>query len=471
VRFECFNTAWLSQKHEKQGLIKVPPMVALRLRNSLPDAAGDFVITLLHHPYGWFDPTNRRRIQGELEANSDLIMTGHEHVSGQYDRSNPNAGTVQYIEGGVLQDDRGSSSFNVIKLDFAAQQREVVQFELRAHAYVVAQRTGPVPLAKNSGAFSRRFVANDEFSAELTDPGRAFKHPRRRDLRLRDLFLYPDLRQRMFEKMLKGQKSAPTTIYSENVLEHLLKVKRALIIGPSESGKTTFARALYSDLQLAHHLSPVLISGNDIEGYTEEALRRAVKKAVSKQYSAALTDEYAQLQPECKVLLIDNFQAFEYNSKAQARLLREADSHFGLIVVFADDLFRFEELSDEAREYSPFMNFDHCEIKPLGFRLRRELIRKWVLLGQEYRITQAEVFEEVERRERAVDNVLRGELPSYTLFVLLILQACEVDLNQAINSGTYGYLNDFLITRAVATISKEITDIGMISMYLAHLAL
>ena len=326
-------------------------------------------------------------------------------------------------------------------------------------------------LLSNSRAFTRRFVPQEEFGAEIIDPGRAFKHPRRRDLRLRDLLIYPDLRQRMFEKRLQGQKSVPSTIYSENVPDHLLKVKKALILGPSESGKTALARALYSDFQTLHHLVPILVKGEEIMGHTANALRRAVQDAVSKQYSSANIDEYFQLPPEQKVLLIDDFQGFRYNSKGQERLLRDADKQFGMILVFADDLFRYEELSEEGRACNPFATFDHCDIKPLGFRLRHQLIRKWVLLGQEYRISQADVFHEVERRERAVDEIIRGELiPAHALIVLLILQACEIDPNQAINSGTYGYLNDFLITRALANISKQITDIGMMSTYLSYLA-
>jgi hypothetical protein len=471
LRFECLNTAWLSRKQEEQGQIRLPHKIASRIRDNGSTTADDFVITVFHHPYGWFDSTNRRQIQAELEKNSDLIITGHEHVPDQYHRITPETSHVQYIEGGVLQGDGPGSSFNIVRLDCDLNEQNFIRFEFRANAYTPERRTGPLPLAKNTGAFGRRLLTNDIFNSELNDPGRSFKHPRRRDLRLRDLFIYPDLGQRLFEKRARGQKSGPTAVYSENVLQHLLDVKRSLIIGPNESGKTALARAIYSDLQLIHHLVPVMITGRDLEGYTAESFRRTLAKIVPKQYSTAIADEYFQLPPEKKVLIIDVFESFEYNSKGQARILGEAEKHFGTIIVLANDLFRYEELSDEAREANPFVSYDHCEIRPLGFRLRRQLIRKWVLLGREYRFTAAQVFEEVERREDVIDNILRGELiPAYPLLVLLILQADEVDPNQAVTSGTYGYLNDFLITRALANISRHITDIGTMSTYLSHLA-
>ena len=358
-----------------------------------------------------------------------------------------------------------------MRLDFGLRQQQLLQFGFHSNVYKVVQRSGLHVMTRNRGTYSRRFNSNEQFNSEINDPGRAFRHPRRRDLRFRDLFLYPDLRQRMFAKRLRGEQSAPTTIYGEGVLEHVLKVKNTLIIGPSESGKTALARALYSDLQLIHHLVPLIVNGTDIQGYTREALRTAVDKAVSKQYGPNLIEEYSQLSSDRKILILDDFQKFEYNSKAQAKLIREAKNLFGGMVVFADDLFRYEELSDEGREVNAFVDFDHCEIKPLGFRLRRQIVQRWVMLGQEYQITQLEVFEEVERRERIIDSILRGELiPAYALIVLLILQAGEVDPNQAVNSGTYGYLNDSLIMRALANISKQITDIGTMSTYLGHLA-
>ena len=98
VRIECINTAWLSQKHEQQGHIHVSK-VAARVQDGCNSASDDFVISVLHHPYGWFDATNRRRVQSELEKNSDLINTGHEHVSEQYQRTKADNTDVQYIEG------------------------------------------------------------------------------------------------------------------------------------------------------------------------------------------------------------------------------------------------------------------------------------------------------------------------------------------------------------------------------------
>jgi len=471
LRIECLNTAWLSRKNEEQGQIRVSHKVAARIGESGGEDAGDsFVITILHHPYGWFDPTNRRRIQSEIEKHSDLIMTGHEHAADHYQRKKTDITEVQYVEGAVLQGD-GVSSFNLVRLDFPARQQEVLQFSFHGTSYNVTHKGGARAMIRNGGTYSRRFQSNDQFNNDLSAPGRGFKHPRRRDLRLRDLFLYPDLRQRMFDKRLRGDTSAPSTIYGENVVDHFIKIKKALIIGPHESGKTSIARALYSDFQVIHHLTPILIEGNEMRGYTRDALRDAVDRAVARQYSDSVVNEYSQLPVEKKVLILDNFQAFEYNAKAQARLIKEAEGVFGIIVVFADDLFRYEELSEESREVGAFVDFDHCEVRPLGFRLRRQMIQRWVWLGQEYQITEPEAFQEVERRERVVDTILRGELiPAYPLIVLLILQAGEVNPDQAVNSGTYGYLNDSLITRALANVSRQITDIGTMSTYLGHLA-
>jgi hypothetical protein len=471
VRFECLNTAWMSRREEHQGDIKFPPKIVCNTRGPDAGSGSDFVIAIFHHPYAWFDATNRRFVQSELEKNSDLVLTGHEHVSDAYERVSRKATNVQYVEGAVLQSSGHESGFGLLRLDFGRDQQQLLRFDFTGAGYRLLG-TDSQPLKRNAGAEGRRFLVTDTFSEELNSMGRGLKHPRRRDLRLRDLFQYPDLRQRPFEKRLQGhQKVPPTTIFGEDLVAHLLRAKKTLIVGPTESGKSALARALYLDLQNEYHLTPVLLNGSRIDGHTADALRRAILSAVGAQYSRAAPDEYNQLLRDKKVLIIDDFNAFPFNAKAQARLLREAENHFDTIVVLADELFRYEELSDEARDVNPFGAYEHCEIRPLGFRLRRQLIRKWVVLGQEYTLSPQHLFDEVEKRERVVDNILRGELiPTYPLFVLLILQAGEVDPNQAVNSGTYGYLNDFLITKALANVRREQTYIGTLSTYLGHVA-
>jgi len=470
LRFQLLNTAWLSTKHEQQGEIRFPPGIASQMSQSAQTSPDDYTITLFHHPYSWFDPSNRRLIQTEVESHSDLVLTGHEHVAEQYRRQTANKAELQYVEGGVLQGD-AHSSFNPLRLDFSANTTTFHPFVFHGGSYSCPNSQAPAILTRNHGSKRRTTYSNKHFNTELNDPGRAFKHPRRRELTLRDLFIYPDLRQRTLIPRNSGESSTSSTIHSERVLEFIQARKRILITGPSESGKTALARVLFFDLQELYQLSPVFVESADLAGYTRESLKIAVERALTKQYSAEAVDPYFKLPRDKRILILDNFQEYDFNGKAQARLLEEIRSLFESIIIFADDLFRYQELSNEGQNAPPLFDFDHCELKPMGFKLRHNLIQKWVLLGQEYQITETNAFWEVERRERVINTILDEQLiPPYPLLVLLVLQAGEIDANQPISSGTYGYLNDFLIRRALANVSKQVTDIGTMPSFLGHLA-
>src|SRR5437868_5578005 len=76
ISFHCYNTAWMSQLHEQQGKLVYP--IHIPQQRNLPT---DLTISLLYHPFNWFESNNARNFRKELERTSDMILTGHEHVS------------------------------------------------------------------------------------------------------------------------------------------------------------------------------------------------------------------------------------------------------------------------------------------------------------------------------------------------------------------------------------------------------
>ena len=117
VQFNLFNTALLSRVDERQGGLLFPlnviPTTAL---NQNPPQV---VVSVLHHPYNWFDPSNARDLRRQLESSSDIILTGHEHESDSFAVIRGPREEVEYIEGAILQEYRGSqeSGFNIALID------------------------------------------------------------------------------------------------------------------------------------------------------------------------------------------------------------------------------------------------------------------------------------------------------------------------------------------------------------------
>src|SRR5437899_328004 len=74
IKFQCYNTAWLSRKHELQGKLFFP----LQSLEPLPVDAS-ISLSLFHHPYNWLDANNFRSLRDTVEQTSDIVFTGHEH--------------------------------------------------------------------------------------------------------------------------------------------------------------------------------------------------------------------------------------------------------------------------------------------------------------------------------------------------------------------------------------------------------
>ena len=86
---QCYNTAWMSQLHETPGRLLAP--VWLNREVSEP---ADLMLTLFHHPYNWLEPINGKAFRKQVEQSSDIILTGHEHVSEQYSKKTIREETV-----------------------------------------------------------------------------------------------------------------------------------------------------------------------------------------------------------------------------------------------------------------------------------------------------------------------------------------------------------------------------------------
>ena len=72
IRFNCYNTAWMSQLKEQPGRLQFP-VDALPVAERSPH----LVVSLFHHPYGWLDSINARTFRHYIEQSSDFVFTGH----------------------------------------------------------------------------------------------------------------------------------------------------------------------------------------------------------------------------------------------------------------------------------------------------------------------------------------------------------------------------------------------------------
>jgi hypothetical protein len=466
VLISAYNTALMSSFKETQGQLRFP--VELVSSPLLTSGSYDLMLTMFHHPYNWLESANSRQFRKHVERTSDLVLTGHEHESGSFKKQNTTGEELQYIEGATLQEDGpAESQFNVIVCDLDEQKHKLTQFKWDAGRYMTSVEGKWVPFLRNSAA-RRQFENSPAFIKVLEDVGTGFTHPRRAQLTLKDIFVYPDLTHHFLLKA-RVMKNSPEFLTSDKVLAHITEHERVLIIGGDQSGKTCLAHTLYTDLQAQPLLTPLLLSGREIVNHEPDTFFELVEKSFAAQYSPLVLDAFNQLPREKRVLIVDDWHQTKLNEAGQKLVLEAAQRFFGKIVVIAGDIFRIRELWQH--EWNPSFEFDRCEIREFGHFLRGRLIERWYSLGQEYSSDEARLRHDVDQAERLIATLLgKNLIPSYPVNVLAVLQACEAGKTANAPAGSYGYLYEVLITSALATVSKELVDLDTMYAFLGRIA-
>jgi hypothetical protein len=452
----CINTAWMSQIKELQGQLYVPPPVFSELGRG---SENQLIVSVFHHPYKWFEVNNSREFLRAIEANSDLVITGHEHSSDVYtkDRSEE---ISTYVEGGALHDPDFDSEFAIIKVDSIAKKQTVVRFRWQTDLYTQSTQLEK-PLVRNPAILAGRLESTDGFRHFLDDPGIGFTHPRKTTLSLSNLYVYPDLRLRSL-----GRKSTET-VPGDQLISFIHSKERILVAGPTFSGKTALAKTLYSDLRMIGAI-PILLSGSDLKNPSPAAFERDVRTACELQYGPDSYERFRQCSSDKKILLVDDWEKATINSQGREAFYENANLHLRQLIFFTSDLFT---LPSEITSLSNTRDVAFCEIKEFGYQLRDQLITKWCRLGQEFTIDEIELAHEISTNSNRIETLIgKGIMPSYPMFVLAALQ--ERDSSSLISTqyGSYGHVYDSLITSRLITSAKRATDIGTWYAYLGLLA-
>lgn len=474
-RFDCYNTAWMSQQNEQQGALLFPVRLlaseAINAGAINDDERDDIRISLIHHRDNWLESNNARLLRDHLDVYSDIIFSGHEHVGATYSKTIADGTGPQYIEGAVLQDHKspGNSGFNVLELDLSKGLRKTSRFRWSGQRYSCEPEGEWTKFERNSSMMRGQFQIAPSFLKVLRDPGVGFIHPGKPDLTLDDLFVYPDLRRMSLQKLVKSNSTAKL-VAGRDVVRFVAESKHVMVSGPDDSGRTSLAHMLYLDLRYQERLVPVLLNGSEIHGKSPEAaLRRELNRAVTEQYSGEMVEIYNQLDPTRKVLIVDDWHKLKYGQNGQILLLNQAEKSFGYVVCFADDIFALEQFAGGGEK--PFRDYELCEIRELGHLRRNELIRKWQSLGTDYSESETDLAHSITAIETTVNTLLgKNLLPSYPVIILAILQSYATQRSANTSAGSYGQMYEALITAALASVSKKAVELGTKYTYISHIA-
>ena len=233
-------------------------------------------------------------------------------------------------------------------------------------------------------------------------------HSMKNELKLSDIFIYPDL-------TIIDNKDNDKKISSETVINDFEKGTKLAIIGDDQSGKTALLKVYVKVLKERGFL-PVYIK--DSQELLQGNIDYRIDSLVKEQY----TDNNSVMDFDHKIIvpIIDDF----HKSKYKERIIQRLQVYESCIVV-VDDIFSLDLSLDML--IADFARYKIRELKP---SLRNKLIKKWILIKEsdnhDTNFLNGDL-EKIDEYTRIVDSSLGkmngfGIMPAYPFFILNFLR-------------------------------------------------
>ena len=230
-------------------------------------------------------------------------------------------------------------------LDLVERRHMTVTYSWSSGMYRPTKRPAWASFVRNPLLAQQALENNEHWSDVLDDPGTAFTHPRRGKLRLSDLFVYPDLTRRSLNP---ADAKNDRRIDSSDVLDFVASKKKVVFTGPSDSGKTSLAKRLYMDLKQRQGSVPILVTGKKLHKVKARDYLRVFVMAFEEQYTSSQAERYRQLEPSRRLVIVDDFEQARLSARGRAALMEATTRFAGSILIFADELFTIDRLSQTA---------------------------------------------------------------------------------------------------------------------------
>ena len=459
ILFHCFNTAWLSRRNEQQAKLFLPQ----QLYNFTTPPNVDVSVALFHHPYNWIEANNYKLLKDFVESQADVVLTGHEHDADVVRHEAITGGSLDYLMAPAFDDpDIPLNGFQMLTVDFDREDQKATIFSWESSRFEVLH-SRIWSLQRNLDRPADPLALRPEFLADLRDVGAAYRHPRcnapQCSLRLRDLYVYPDLKHRELDKAVKPKKTEKPPILGNEFAEFLGSNAKVLLFGADDCGKTSFAKTLYEDLRSKGDY-PLLISGASLKRVTDDkTLVPAISKAIVEQYATKLATPYLQVDKVRRILIVDDFDRSRFPREGQQKLIACIKTRFDRMLVIEPDYLEIQDLLATV-ENDPFVGFERCSIKEFGHYHRQKLIEKWIKFGRDdLEVIGESINKLVLRTDKTISTLIgKNTMPHHPVAILSLLQLLESTKAVSTANGAYGYLYEMLLKQALATVDAKQVD-------------
>lgn len=473
IQLHLLNTTRFTRRRDAPGRIWFPvEQLALNLKkHNHPDS---ITIGILHHPYNWHHPDNGRQLKSLLESHCDILLTGHEHNPDQYLKLRRTTEQNLYVEGGILQDhdNPDNSSFNIVRIVPDEQIFKCWSFAWTGTRYDPLSEHFEHRYLRLRKPLLNQFELEKEWSSYLEQLNTDLRNPRCRDLKLSDLFVYPDLQRLDVRKAC-----SPTGIVRDrDVVGFIQERKRTLIAGAEKTGKTCLAKRLFIDLQEAGYI-PILIDADfKVQQRKKmkfgDALSQSIDDVCRFIYGEQSATQLWQAKPSDRAIIIDDYDALPLGTNGRDEMLRWFDEHFGCVVLLADPGIRITEILNRSGQDTLLWTYEHVDILECDAESRYSLIRNWLLAGTDsFSVSLDKVYENAVRYAQVIDAIIgQGAIPSLPIYILMMMQQIETRGNVENTTGLYGSLYELIIRDVIKGAAADYADLEVKLNYLSEFA-
>ena len=271
--------------------------------------------------------------------------------------------------------------------------------------------------------FSQSFI---DFLTDATLLTKA--HHNKRDVKLDDIYIYPEL------LYFDDEKKKEKTYSSETLAQEFKEGNKFVIIGDDQSGKTSLLKNYIAILKTKHFI-PIYILDKDggLQGNFDNRINRIFKDEYKN-----ITENLESYNQSKIVPIIDDF--YKVNNKE--KIIRSLQRYKNCILV-VDDIYCLDIQNENI--LAGYKKYRIKEFKP---SLRNKLIKKWISLTDEsdnnfINNTYDKLDEKTELVDVALGKAIGGGImPSYPFFILSLISTYDTfdkPLDQEITSQGYCY--------------------------------
>jgi hypothetical protein len=465
VKINCYNTSWLSLIKEQQGKLYFPMTF---LPQESDQNRSNLTISLLHHPYNWFNETNARRFREYLDKNSDIIITGHEHINDQYIRLGQDGNFTNYIESDSLQGNDNQSGFNIVVVDIQEGKQKIINYSWNKSIYAPKISSDWIKYRQFDKIRKHKFQLKEIFKDFLNDIGINLTHPFVSKPTLDDLYVYPTVLDLNFES---GDITTKNYLLTENLFTFNTPAQsKIFLVGADGSGKTGFCKQIFK--QFYHSpLLPIYLEGKKINSTAIGDSVKEIENAFCDEYDCSKIEDFRQIDRAKILIIIDDFHGIKLNNKYKTIFISNLIKLYPNILSTVNNYFLIEEiLSKKEKQSIVYEEFLKFQITEFGHVNRNRLIFKWINLGCYDKIDENELQHKIYSSEKIINTIVgKSFIPAYPIFLLTMLQTIEAGTPLGTHTSQYGYYYQFLISQALIK-TIEHSEIDFYDNYLSEYA-